>query len=77
MKSSKPDLDTNEQCECGRLLNEWMTLDELAAELGVHKETIRTWNRERRGPPYARVGLRRLYRRDAVREWLRQQEVAS
>lgn len=60
-----------------RLLSEWMTLEELAAELGVHKETVRTWNRERRGPPFARVGLRRLYRREAVREWLRQQEVRS
>lgn len=56
------------------LLSEWMTLDELARELGVHKETIRNWNRQRRGPPFARIGLRRLYRRDAVKAWLRDQE---
>lgn len=75
--AGEPDNETPKSCECGRLLNEWMTLDELAEELGVHKETVRTWNRERRGPPFARVGLRRLYRREAVREWLRRQEVAS
>jgi excisionase family DNA binding protein len=74
---SKPDEHAAERCECGRLLSEWMTLDELAKELGVHKETLRTWHRERRGPPFARVGLRRLYRRDAVREWLRNLEVPS
>ena len=40
------------------VLDEWMTLDELAAALGVHKKTFRTWNRQRHGPPFARVGLR-------------------
>ena len=52
------------------LLSEFMTGDDLAAELGVGKETLRRWNVQRIGPPSVKLGKRTLYRREAVRSWL-------
>lgn len=56
------------------ILADWMTRAELAAELGVSTDTLARWETRRIGPPIVRVGRRVLYRREAVREWLRKQE---
>jgi excisionase family DNA binding protein len=34
----------------------WMTVSEVAAELGTHPETIRRWTRQRRHLPFTRIG---------------------
>lgn len=59
------------------LLDEWMTRKELAAELGVSERTLLNWKVQRIGPPLIRLKKQTLYRREAVREWLRSQESAS
>jgi excisionase family DNA binding protein len=49
---------------------QWLTVEEIAEELGVHPETVRIWIRERELPA---VQLRRTYRvkREDYEEFLR------
>jgi hypothetical protein len=56
------------------LLDDWMSRDALAAELGISVDTLSRWETRRIGPPCVRVGRRVLYRRGAVQDWLRSQE---
>lgn len=63
----------NETAASG-LLDDWMSRDDLAAELSVSVDTLSRWETRRIGPPCVRVGRRVLYRRGAVQEWLRSQE---
>lgn len=56
------------------LLDDWMSRDDLAAELGVSVDTLSRWETRRIGPPCVRVGRKVLYRRGAVQEWLVGQE---
>ena len=67
----------DDSAETGRLLEEWMSRDDLARELGVTADTLQNWQTRRVGPPCARIGRKVLYRREAVREWLRNQEVPN
>jgi excisionase family DNA binding protein len=57
-----------------RVLDEWMTRSELAADLDLSIDTLARWETRRNGPPCIRIGRKVLYRRAAVQEWLRQQE---
>lgn len=68
--AKKPD----PQPDDGSVLSEWLTAAELAAELNVSKDTLQRWQNARIGPPRIKVGGKALYRRDSVREWLRQKE---
>jgi excisionase family DNA binding protein len=51
-----------------------MTPDEVAALLRVPLGTLYGWRYKGIGPPGTRVGRHLRYRREGVREWLRQQE---
>ncbi len=51
-----------------------LTEDELAKLLNTHPMTLLRWRRERRGPPFTRIGRRILYRKAAVEAWLLRQE---
>jgi len=37
-------------------------------------DTLQRWETRRMGPPCVRVGRKVLYRMEAVRDWLREQE---
>jgi hypothetical protein len=52
------------------LLSEYMTEDELAAELRRTKRTIVRWRALGVGPKAIRLGRQWLYRRESVRDWL-------
>jgi hypothetical protein len=52
----------------------WISRLDLALELGVTVETLRRWESLRFGPPCVRAGRKIFYRRDAVQDWLTQQE---
>lgn len=56
------------------LLEEWLNRADLARELALSIDTLQRWETRRVGPPCVRVGRKVLYRKDAVREWLRDQE---
>ncbi|WP_299129435.1 helix-turn-helix domain-containing protein [uncultured Amaricoccus sp.] len=60
--------------EDANLLVGWVDRAELARELTISVDTLQRWETRRVGPPCVRVGRKVLYRKDAVREWLREQE---
>ena len=63
--------------DTGLLLgSEFYTQDELVAELGVSRDTFLRWRRMGEGPPVTRLGQRALFRREAVKSWLRSREEA-
>jgi hypothetical protein len=56
------------------LLSEYMTLEQVAKELGVCRETLARWARLGKGPPKTRVGRGIYYSRTGIAAWLRAQE---
>ena len=62
-----PELDTG-------LLTGWLNRTDLARELTLSVDTLQRWETRRMGPPCVRVGRKVLYRMEAVRVWLREQE---
>ncbi|WP_296643922.1 helix-turn-helix transcriptional regulator [Roseinatronobacter sp.] len=56
------------------VLGGWISRLDLALELGLTVDTLRRWEKRRFGPPAVRAGRQVYYRRDAVKEWLQQQE---
>ena len=62
-----PELDSG-------LLTGWLNRTDLARELTLSVDTLQRWETRRMGPPCVRVGRKVLYRMEAVRDWLREQE---
>lgn len=60
-----------------RLLSGWISRLDLALELEVTVETLHRWEKLRFGPPCVRAGRKIYYRRDAVQDWLMQQEAPA
>lgn len=56
------------------LLTGWLNRTDLARELTLSVDTLQRWETQRMGPPCVRVGRKVLYRMEAVRDWLREQE---
>lgn len=70
-----PDLETVPRSSVNhRLMSGWISRLDLALELGVTVETLHRWEKIRFGPPCVRAGRKVYYRRDAVQDWLIQQE---
>ncbi len=51
-----------------------ITIDELAAELGIAPKTIRNWVALRK-IPFIRLGRRTLFRQGSLKEWLDRKEI--
>ena len=60
----------------GRLLDGWLTRQQLAVEIGVSTDTLQRWETRRVGPPCVRIGRRVFYRAEAFRDWLVSRERA-
>ena len=58
-----------------RILSEYLTKTELAAQLNRSTRSVDRWALTGDGPPRVRIGRRSLYRRAAVVEWLRSLEI--
>jgi hypothetical protein len=56
------------------ILSEFLTKEELAAELAVNPRTLDRWDVLGIGPPRTCVGRKVLYRRMSLRRWLAAQE---
>ena len=56
------------------ILSEFLTTEELAAELRRNKRTLDRWAVLGTGPPRTYVGRGVLYRRTSVQKWLAAQE---
>ena len=61
----------------GSILSDYLTTDELAADLGCSPRQLKRWRAEGTGPPATWLGRRLFYRRDAVREWLLKKELPA
>ena len=59
------------------ILDELISIEALAAELGKNRRTLDRWHKLGRGPPRTLLGREIFYRRDAVRQWLAEQEEQS
>lgn len=42
-----------------------------AAKLGVHRETLRRWKQDNKGPATLRVGKRHYYSAEVIEQWER------
>ena len=71
------DLAPSPRSTTPRLLGGWISRLDLALELGVTVETLHRWEKLRFGPPCVRAGRKIYYRRDAVQDWLMQQEAPA
>jgi excisionase family DNA binding protein len=49
---------------------QWLSPEELAAELDVPLKTVYLWNHKRRGPAFTKIGKHVRYSRKAIDEWL-------
>jgi hypothetical protein len=56
------------------LLEDYLTRDELATELGVVPRTIMRYQNLPNGLPYLEIAGRIYYRRESVRDWLHSRE---
>jgi hypothetical protein len=56
------------------ILSEFLTKEELAAELRRNPRTIDRWDTLGIGPPRTHLGRQVLYRRASVQKWLAAQE---
>ena len=56
------------------ILSEFLTKEELAAELRRNPRTLDRWDALGMGPPRTHVGRKVLYRRASVQKWLCAQE---
>lgn len=56
------------------LLDDFLSRDQLAKELGKSRCSVTRWERLGVGPPIVRIGGTPLYRRSTVEAWLADQE---
>jgi phage terminase Nu1 subunit (DNA packaging protein) len=56
------------------ILSEFLTKQELAAELGREMRTLDRWDALGIGPPRTKIGRKVFYRRASVQKWLAAQE---
>jgi hypothetical protein len=56
------------------LLADFLSQDELAAELKICKRTLDRWRRLDEGPPVTKLGRRIFYRRSSLQAWLHARE---
>ena len=61
--------NTETQRQPGRILDDYLTRQELAADLGISIRTLARLDAAREGPPSMRWAGRRIYHRRKAREW--------
>ncbi len=57
------------------LLDSYLTMAQLAAELGTTERTLARWHADRVGPPRTKIGTRVYFRKDSVAQWLESREI--
>lgn len=53
-----------------QMTSRWLTVSDLADELGIPKQTIYRWRHERKGPRAHIIGRHVRFSRESVDEWL-------
>lgn len=68
---------TNDSRRAGPVLQDWVSREDLACDLGVTVDTLRRWALRRTGPSFTKAGRRVLYSRQAINDWLQSLEVKT
>ncbi len=55
----------------GGLLDDFLTDEQLAAELGISPRTLARWRRLRKAPPSVMIARRRQTRRRVAADWIK------
>ncbi len=58
----------------GGLIGDYLTAEQAAKQLGITRRTLDAMCARREGPPRTRIGRRVYYRKEALADWLLQQE---
>lgn len=66
--------DGARQAVSDKLLADFLSQGEAAAELNICERTLDRWRRLGEGPPITKLGRRTLYRRSSLQAWLRTRE---
>jgi len=66
--------DGDRESASGRLLDDYLSTEQLATELGLTPLTLVRWRALGKGPPVTWIGRRLFYRKEAVQKWLLAQE---
>ena len=74
MTDDTPASPATDETAQGGILDDYLTDDELANELGIHKRTLARWDALGEGPKITRVGRKKLRRRVTARQWLADRE---
>jgi hypothetical protein len=59
------------------ILKDYLSREQLAADIGKSVKTLVRWELDGRGPPVTRLGRDVLYYIPSLQKWLRQQEEQS
>ena len=57
-----------------KLLEDYLSEEQFAEELGVSTRTLRNWRQQRTGPPFVTIGKRIAYARTSGLAWVQSQE---
>ena len=60
-----------------RILDGYLTPEELAAELDLALITLARWRSKKKGPPFTKAGRQVLYSRESVRRWFERLETKT
>lgn len=71
--NTKPNKDEGQTTGC-LLLADYLTESELANALDMTVRGLRLWRTKRQGPAWTKLGNKIVYRRGALRDWLKAQE---
>ena len=55
------------------ILDEYLTKEQAAAELGKRPRTLDRWHVERRGPKRTKIGRSIYFKKKSIENWLEQQ----
>ncbi len=58
----------------GALIGDYLTAEQAANQLGITRRTFDAMCARREGPPRTRIGRRVYFRKEALADWLLQQE---
>ncbi len=58
----------------GALIGDYLTAEQAANQLGITRRTLDAMCARREGPPRTRIGRRLYYRKEALADWLLEQE---
>ena len=60
----------------GGILDDYLTPEQLIAELGISLVTLNRWRLQRKAPPVTKIGRKVLFKRSSVEAWAASRELS-